>query len=53
MKGYRKLLLALTLTLAAGFIGVNLLTAEEAKEEAAAPASEGDGALPQADSHQR
>ena len=39
MKGQRKLLLALTLTLAAGFLGANLLTAEEAKEEqAAAPA---------------
>lgn len=41
MKGHRKLLLALTLTLAAGFIGANLLTAEEAKEEAApAPAAQ-------------
>ena len=38
MKGHRKLLLALTLTLAAGFAGASMLTAEEAKEEASAPA---------------
>lgn len=44
MKEHRKLLLALTLALTTGFIGANLLSAEEAKEEAAAPVPEAQSA---------